>query len=498
MAAQAVAWRLDRERREGARDAILREHADLRQQAAAIAHRNERAEQMRELRARQETVALRFDAEVAAEFARLASLLQAAAAEPARDLAQIRQAVPIERAPTVEDVAAPPRPHSLQYAPAPPGLFGRRRYDRAIVAARAELDAALVRHDEALAIGLAELIRQHEHRAARLRRAHEAEWDAIAAGVAAGDPDAVGTRAVASLQASGALRGLIEGGRTTYDAAARELVLEIDIPDTDVVPRERGWGATLSTAPRPCRLPRGPQRSPRSMPGSSLNSSSLSWTPASAPSDRTRSTSSPSTATSRQLIRQPEDRIIRASSPSPPTGPRSTSSTCAIRDSTRKARLRELGAELSPHPHDLEHINPIVDFDTAKYRIAYGPEALTKLDHRMDLLQMNPYEFERLVRDLFAQMGYDTWRTQSSRDDGIDAVATKSDPHMPVECIVQAKRYRGAVSPRDVQALMGAMAEKPTATHGYLVTTSWLSPYDRGSAPAACAFTPSNATSSPQ
>jgi restriction system protein len=144
-----------------------------------------------------------------------------------------------------------------------------------------------------------------------------------------------------------------------------------------------------------------------------------------------------------------------------------------------KACLRKLGAEISPHPHNLEHVEPIVNFELAKYRIAYGPEELAKLDHKMDLLKMNPYEFERLVRDLFAKMGYDTWRTESSRDDGIDAVATRSDPHTPVECIVQAKRYRGAVSTKDVQALMGAMAEKPTATHGYLVTTSWLSPRSR-------------------
>jgi restriction system protein len=92
---------------------------------------------------------------------------------------------------------------------------------------------------------------------------------------------------------------------------------------------------------------------------------------------------------------------------------------------------------------------------------------------------MNPFEFERLVRDLFTKMGYDTWRTESCRDDGIDAVATKSDPHMPVECIVQAKRFKGAVAPKEVQALMGAMTETPTATHGYLVTTSWLSPRSR-------------------
>ena len=433
---------------------------------------------MRELRARQETVALRFDAEVAAEFARLASLLQAAAAEPARDLAQIRQAVPIERAPTVEDVAAPPRPHWSQYAPAPPGLFGRRRYDRAIVAARAELDAALVRHDEALAIGLAELIRQHEHRAARLRRAHEAEWDAIAAGVAAGDPDAVGTRAVASLQASGALRGLIEGGRTTYDAAARELVLEIDIPDTDVVPRERGWkyivnrASTVPVATRPAEI--------ATIYAGLVAQLVLAVLDACFRSIGSDTLDVVSVNGHVQTINPATGR------PDHPclvtvTTDRATFNQLDLRHPRLdpKACLRELGAELSPHPHDLEHINPIVDFDTAKYRIAYGPEALTKLDHRMDLLQMNPYEFERLVRDLFAQMGYDTWRTQSSRDDGIDAVATKSDPHMPVECIVQAKRYRGAVSPRDVQALMGAMAEKPTATHGYLVTTSWLSPRSR-------------------
>lgn len=41
---------------------------------------------------------------------------------------------------------------------------------------------------------------------------------------------------------------------------------------------------------------------------------------------------------------------------------------------------------------------------------------------------MNPYDFERLVKELFSKMGYETWRTESSRDDGIDAVATKADP----------------------------------------------------------------------
>jgi restriction system protein len=283
---------------------------------------------------------------------------------------------------------------------------------------------------------------------------------------------------VASLQASAALRGLIEGGRTTYDGAARELVLEIDIPDTDVVPREHGWkyvANRASTVPVPTR----PTEIATIYSGlvAQLVLAVLDACFRSVGSDTLDIVSvNGHVQTINPATGRPDHPCLVTV-----TTDRATFNELDLRHSKLdpKACLRRLGAELSPHPHDLEHVNPIVDIDMAKYRIAYGPEALTKLDHRMDLLEINPYEFERLVRDLFAEMGYDTWRTQSSRDDGIDAVATKSDPHMPVECIVQAKRYRGAVSPRDVQALMGAMAEKPTATHGYLVTTSWLSPRSR-------------------
>jgi restriction endonuclease Mrr len=44
---------------------------------------------------------------------------------------------------------------------------------------------------------------------------------------------------------------------------------------------------------------------------------------------------------------------------------------------------------------------------------------------------MNPYEFERIVRDLFAKMGYDTWRTESSRNDRPSTVGGGTDP-LPV------------------------------------------------------------------
>jgi restriction system protein len=478
MAAQAAERRREQERQERARAAVIAEYAAERQELADIPNRNERAEQARELRAQQEATAACFAAEAAKELEHLTGLLRSAAAERARNLAAFRRAVPDEPAPTVEDIAAPPRPTWSQYAPPPAGLFGRRRYERAVVAARADLDAALARYDQTLASALAGLTRQHERRAAERRRAHEAEWDAVATGVAAGDEDAVDTLVAASLHASTALRGFIESGRTTYDGAARELVLEIDIPDTDVVPRERAWryvSARTSIASTPAK----PGEVAATYVGFvgqvvlaavdvcfrsigadtvdvvSVNGHVQTIDPATGQPDHPC------------LVTVTTDRVTfgQLDLGHPRLDP--------------KACPRKLGAEISPHPHNLEHIEPIVNFELAKYRIAYGPEALAKLDHRIDLLQMNPYELERLVRDLFAKMGYDTWRTESSRDDGIDAVATKSDPHMPVECIVQAKRYRGAVAPKEVQALMGAMAEKPTATHGYLVTTSWLSPRSR-------------------
>jgi len=167
MARHAVHRKRAREQQQRSRDVILQEQAHERRRVENVTHRTERAEQARDLRARQEADAARFDAQLKAECDRLTGLLRAAAAESARDLAHFRRALPQERPPTVDDVVAPPRPQWSQYAPAPPGLFGRRRYERAVVAARAELDDALARHDRALESALTELTRKYEIRTAQ-------------------------------------------------------------------------------------------------------------------------------------------------------------------------------------------------------------------------------------------------------------------------------------------------------------------------------------------
>jgi restriction system protein len=137
--------------------------------------------------------------------------------------------------------------------------------------------------------------------------------------------------------------------------------------------------------------------------------------------------------------------------------------------------LRHLNALVSPHPYELEPITPILDFDLTKYSFIEGLDAVSALDSRPDLMQMSPTEFEHLVRQIFEAMGVESWTTQQSNDDGVDAVVVNRDPLLGRLSIVQAKRYKDAVGVNHIRELAGAIEEKK-AGHGILVTTSWFTP----------------------
>jgi restriction system protein len=140
------------------------------------------------------------------------------------------------------------------------------------------------------------------------------------------------------------------------------------------------------------------------------------------------------------------------------------------------ACLKHLKAIMSPHPYDLEPVEPLIEFDYAKYRFTDPIDALAVMDSRQDLLKMDWYRFENLVRQLFEAMGMTVNITQSSRDEGIDAVAyDKTDVVHRAEFIIQAKRYSKCVPTESVRALAGVVEEK-RATAGILVTTSWVGP----------------------
>jgi restriction system protein len=151
---------------------------------------------------------------------------------------------------------------------------------------------------------------------------------------------------------------------------------------------------------------------------------------------------------------------------------------------------------VSPHPYDVEPVEPVIEFQKAKYRFADPADALAGIDSRPDLLKMDWYRFENLIRQLFEAMGLDVHVTQSSRDEGIDAVAyNKTDIVHQAEILIQAKRYSKCVPANDVRALAGSVEEK-RATSGVLVTTAWVGPRPRHSPPATTGCGSSKAASS--
>jgi restriction system protein len=141
--------------------------------------------------------------------------------------------------------------------------------------------------------------------------------------------------------------------------------------------------------------------------------------------------------------------------------------------------VRELGARLSPHPLARESVPPFLTFDEAKYKLGSSVDVAGDLDGRANLATMPWPDFEQLVRQLLlAMQGSDTRVTRGSRDDGIDGVIFDCDAALGGEYIVQAKRYKNVVPASDVRALAGTMHDK-RANHALFVTTAWFSPDGR-------------------
>lgn len=89
-----------------------------------------------------------------------------------------------------------------------------------------------------------------------------------------------------------------------------------------------------------------------------------------------------------------------------------------------------------------------------------------------DLKAMDPYDFEALVAETYAALGYSVQHVGHSGDHGIDvALRTQSGE----DWVVQCKRYHGSVGEGYIRELYGTMiAEK--AERAVLVTTAEITP----------------------
>ncbi len=141
----------------------------------------------------------------------------------------------------------------------------------------------------------------------------------------------------------------------------------------------------------------------------------------------------------------------------------------------KRACLRNLGAQISPRPDEMLAIKPIVEFDMVDKRFVEQSDIISDLESRPNLMELNPFEFENLVSNLFEQIGFQTKLTRASKDGGIDAVAFDPRPILGGKVVIQAKRYKNVVGVSAVRDLYGTMINEG-ANKGILVTTSHYGP----------------------
>ena len=135
------------------------------------------------------------------------------------------------------------------------------------------------------------------------------------------------------------------------------------------------------------------------------------------------------------------------------------------------AALQGLRANVSSAPTELKPVDPVIEIDLTDPRRVEEEELLSTLSTNENLLDLNPYQFETLIRDLFGKMGYDTYQTRARRDGGVDCVAWYREPAGKRKTVIQAKRYSNVVPVSDVRDLLGAVLKERAGT-GILVTTS--------------------------
>ncbi len=377
-----------------------------------------------------------------------------------------------------------PGPRWEQFAPPPPSGLGRllggaARYEREETAARAAFEAEQQRHAMADAerrrklAGLRAAYDQGAAEALGATQNHNASVDQFERDFLAREPEAVAEFCTLVLDSSIYPEGFAHRTRVLYRPEPREVAVEYELPLQSVIPAERGYKYVanrdeIDTLARPEKeIKDRYARLIAQVAIRTIHEILISIPPRVAAIVTFYGHVSTTDLATGQPIRPC---LITVSTE------REVFASFVLANLDPVTCLRKLNALVSNHPYDLEPVRPVVDFEAllTQYKFVAGMDAVAGLDSRPDLLDMTPTEFEHLVRQLFEAIGMQSWVTQASRDDGVDAVAINEDPFMGGHCIIQAKRYRSAVGVEPVRALAGVMDDKH-ATTGILVTTSWVS-----------------------
>jgi len=127
----------------------------------------------------------------------------------------------------------------------------------------------------------------------------------------------------------------------------------------------------------------------------------------------------------------------------------------------------------------LAPIPPVMKLNKEDRRFIEARDQAANIDDSTNLASMDWEDFEHLVREVFekefASRGGEVRITQSSSDGGVDAVAFDPDPITGGKIVIQAKRYTRTVGVAAVRDLYGTMQHEQ-ASRGILVTTADYGP----------------------
>lgn len=102
-------------------------------------------------------------------------------------------------------------------------------------------------------------------------------------------------------------------------------------------------------------------------------------------------------------------------------------------------------------------------------------EGMDAEELRERLLQIDPYEFEDFVAELWEELGWNTTVSKSSRDQGVDIEARKSSDLVDQKAAIQVKRRKNTITRDEVQKYHSMKEQDREADMAVVVTTSRFS-----------------------
>ncbi|MDC0773829.1 restriction endonuclease [Streptomyces sp. HD] len=445
-----------RQRREEARQ------ARAYQRLAAQGHR-----EFRQAEARRRTE------EIEAQVASLQGLLVAGCHAPvfrASSLMRPEEIAPFDPGPLAWPVRMPDQ---SQYQAQGGWTASRRAQAQAEARAHFERDwhaaqAAEAQRQQQLAAAQQEYARGAEAQRSEIRR-HNGGIVEVTAGVRRGEPDSVIEYFSAALYSSTAWPdGFPRQVAAAFDPAARQLVLDWEMPTYDVVPEAKSVRYVPSQDQD--KETARPVTQRRALYREVLAQSML--------------------LVLHQLFAADEYGILDSvalngfvDAPDPATGRQShifLATVMAGRSGFTELHLEQvdpvscltdaLRGQLATRPDQLTSVRPSRQpRDVGNHVVTHGG------DEEPDLYDMDPIAFESLVAELFRAMGMQAVTTERSNDGGVDVDALDPTPIRGGKIVVQVKRYRATVPPTAVRDLYGTVQDRG-ANKGVLVTTSAFGP----------------------